>query len=77
MCRQEKYWSRPIGKAFSLTAYNLSQKLKTIKSSLISITDKILLKKRVLIKTVYDELKNIAQIEHSRHYAFSSLFYNF
>ena len=33
----------------------------------MSIADKILLKKRALIETVNDELKNIAQVEHSRH----------
>ena len=33
----------------------------------MSIADKILLGKRALIETVNDELKNIAQIEHSRH----------
>ena len=31
----------------------------------MSIADKICLRKRVLIETVNDELKNIAQIEHS------------
>ena len=29
--------------------------------------DKILLRKRSIIKTVNDQLKNISQIEHSRH----------
>lgn len=31
----------------------------------MSIVDKILLRKRALIETVNDKLKNIAQIEHS------------
>ena len=34
--------------------------------------DKILLRKRALIETVNDELKNIAQIEHSRHRSFNN-----
>lgn len=38
-----------------------------MKNSLMSTVGKILLRKRILIKTVYDELKNIAQIEHIRH----------
>ncbi len=33
----------------------------------MNINDKILLRKRALIETINDELKNICQIEHSRH----------
>ena len=40
---------------------------KNMKNSLMSIHDKILLRKRALIETVNDELKNICQIEHTRH----------
>ena len=42
----------------------------------MSIADKILLRKRALIETVNDELKNIAQIEHSRHRSFSNFIAN-
>jgi len=38
-----------------------------MKNSLMTMTDKILLRKRSVIETVNDELKNICQIEHSRH----------
>ncbi len=38
-----------------------------MKNSLMSIRDKILLRKRSVIETINDELKNICQIEHSRH----------
>lgn len=38
-----------------------------MKNQLMSVKDKILLRKRSLIETVNDELKNICQIEHSRH----------
>ena len=38
-----------------------------MRNSLMSVADKICLRKRALIETVNDELKNIAQIEHSRH----------
>jgi hypothetical protein len=31
------------------------------------LSDKITLRKRALIETVCDELKNICQIEHTRH----------
>lgn len=38
-----------------------------MKNHLMTLPDKILLRKRSLIETVNDELKNICQIEHSRH----------
>lgn len=48
--------------------------LENIKGKLCA--DRILLRKRVLIETVNDELKNIAQIEHSRHRSFSNFIAN-
>lgn len=44
-----------------------------MKNSLMSIADKILLRKRTLIEMV---MKNIAQIEHSRHRSFSNFIAN-
>ncbi len=38
-----------------------------MKNSLMHISDKILLRKSALVETVCDELKNICQIEHTRH----------
>lgn len=40
---------------------------KNMKNSLMLLEDKILLRKRFVIETVIDQLKNISQIEHSRH----------
>ena len=40
---------------------------KHMKQRLIRLWDKLLLRKRALIETVNDPLKNISQIEHSRH----------
>jgi len=40
---------------------------KTMKNRLMPLLDKILLRKRAIIESVNDHLKNIAQIEHSRH----------
>jgi hypothetical protein len=40
---------------------------KNIKNRLLPLKDKILLRKRSLIETVNDQLKNISQIVHSRH----------
>ena len=40
---------------------------RNMKNSLMNHYDKILLRKRSVIETVNDELKNICQIEHTRH----------
>ncbi|AUB34988.1 Transposase, IS5 family [Nostoc flagelliforme CCNUN1] len=40
---------------------------KNMKNRLIPLIDKILLRKRSLIETVNDQLKNISQIQHTRH----------
>lgn len=38
-----------------------------MKSRLLSLSDKLLLRKRALIETVNDQLKNISPVEHTRH----------
>lgn len=40
---------------------------KNMKNKLMPLLDKILLRKRSIIETINDQLKNISQIEHSRH----------
>lgn len=40
---------------------------KNMKNKLMDMTDKILLRKRSIIETINDQLKNISQIEHTRH----------
>ncbi len=42
----------------------------------MSVSDRFLLRKRVIIETVNDELKNIAQVEHSRHRSFDNFIIN-
>ncbi len=49
---------------------------KNMKNSLMLLQDKILLRKRALIETVNDELKNICQIEHTRHRSFENFLTN-
>ena len=44
--------------------------------TLMSFSDKLLLRKRNIIETVNDELKNIAQVEHSRHRSFDNFIDN-
>lgn len=38
-----------------------------MKNKLIKIYDKLMLRKRFIIETIFDQLKNISDIEHSRH----------
>jgi hypothetical protein len=38
-----------------------------MKNALMPIRDKLYLRKRALMETVNDELKNICPIEHTRH----------
>ncbi|CDG15943.1 transposase (fragment) [Xenorhabdus doucetiae] len=40
---------------------------RNMKTKFLSLWDKVMLRKRFLIETVNDQLKNISQIEHSRH----------
>ena len=40
---------------------------KNMKNKLITLEEKILLRKRSLIETVIDQLKNVCQIQHTRH----------
>jgi len=46
---------------------------KNMKNRLMPLQDKLLLRKRSIIETINDQLKNISQIEHTRHRSF----YNF
>lgn len=46
----------------------LITKLKrNMKNRLMPLSDRLLLRKRSIIETIIDQLKNISQIEHSRH----------
>ena len=47
-----------------------------LKNRLMSTYDKLLLRKHSVIETINDELKNICQIEHSRHRCFSNFLTN-
>ena len=47
-----------------------------MKGALMSVSDRLLLRKRAIIETVNDELKNIAQVEHSRHRNFDNFIVN-
>jgi len=40
---------------------------RNMKNQLMVLTDKALLRRRAIIESIYDQLKNISQIEHTRH----------
>ena len=40
---------------------------KNMKNKLLPLIDKLLLRKRAIIETINDQLKNISQLEHTRH----------
>jgi len=62
------YLSQPLFEQLMQQGIQLITKLKSnMKNKLMLMTDKLLLRKRSIIETINDQLKNISQIEHSRH----------
>jgi len=62
------YLSQPVFEQLMQQGVHLITKLKSnMKNKLMVMTDKLLLRKRSIIETINDQLKNISQIEHSRH----------
>ncbi len=49
---------------------------KNMKNRLLRLWDKLMLRKRSLIETVNDQLKNISQIEHTRHRSLTGFMVN-
>ena len=49
---------------------------KNMKDRYITMNDRIILRKRALIETINDELKNICQVEHTRHRSLDNFFTN-
>ncbi|MFN5965668.1 MAG: transposase, partial [Pseudanabaena sp.] len=54
----------------------ITKRKKKMKNCLVKLIDKILLRKRAIIESVNDQLKNISQIEHSRHRSFFNFLVN-
>jgi hypothetical protein len=89
--KNENFLKAVFGKLFADKGY-ISEKLAEIlfvndihlitnirnnmKNSLMTLHDKITLRKRSVIETVNDELKNICQLEHSRHRSFTNFIVN-
>jgi len=71
------YISSELGKNLLKRGLELFTSIRSnMKQKLMSLTDKILLRKRSLIETVNDQLKNISQIEHTRHRSASNFLVN-
>ncbi len=65
-----------VGKLFHSGIHLVTGIKRNMKNCLLDFKDKIVLRKRSVIETVNDELKNICQIEHSRHRSFANFISN-
>lgn len=71
------YIAKELFQRLFINGIQLITKLKSnMKGAMMSVSDRILLRKRALIETINDELKNIAQVEHSRHRSFDNFIVN-
>jgi hypothetical protein len=63
------YISQPLAEHLlvSLGVRLITRLRKNMRNQLMTLSDKVLLRKRALIETIIDQLKNVCQIEHSRH----------
>ena len=72
------YVSQPLFELL-LDTFNIQliTKLRSnMKNRLMPLADHLLLRKRSIIETIIDQLKNISQIEHSRHRSFANFIVN-
>lgn len=71
------YISSDLGKNLLKRGLELFTTIRSnMKEKLMTLKDKILLRKRSLIETVNDQLKNISQIEHTRHRSIGNFLVN-
>jgi len=71
------YISKGLFEKLFVDGIQLVTKLRNnMKGALMTIGDKLLIRKRALIETINDELKNMAQVEHSRHRSVSGFIAN-
>jgi hypothetical protein len=71
------YISKNLFEKLFIDGVHLITKIKkNMKNCLMLMQDKIALRKRALIETVNDELKNMCQIEHTRHRSFDNFITN-
>ena len=71
------YLSRALWEMLFADGIQLFTKLrKNMKGHIMGIKDKILLRKRAIIETINDELKNLCQVEHTRHRSVNNFIIN-
>jgi hypothetical protein len=71
------YISSSLGESLLKQGLELFTNVRSnMKQKFMSLQDKLLLRKRFLIETVNDQLKNISQIEHSRHRSIDNFLVN-
>ena len=63
------YLSQPLFRQLldDLGVQLITHRKRKMKNQLMPLADKLLLRKRAIIETIFDQLKNISQIEHTRH----------
>lgn len=63
------YISQPLAEALLVHhgIHLVTKARKNMRGRLLTLADKLLLRKRALIESVNDQLKNVSQIEHTRH----------
>jgi len=89
--KQQKFIDKIFGKIYGDKGYisqDLFDKLfvdgihlvtkvrKNMKKKAMEFMDRVLLRKRAIIESVNDQLKNICQIEHTRHRSFENFITN-
>ena len=77
LCGDKGYIDKRLFDFLFSDGVQLITKIKSnMRNILMPMYDKIILRKRALVEFVNDELKNIAQVEHSRHRSFTNFFTN-
>lgn len=77
MFADKGYISKELSNILFINGLHLITSIRNnMKNVLMEVKDKILLRKRSVIETVNDELKNMCQVEHSRHRSFGNFLTN-
>ena len=56
--------------------YLVTKVRRNMKNHLLPLSDRLMLRKRAILETITDQLKNISQIEHTRHRSFTNFCVN-
>jgi hypothetical protein len=71
------YLSQPLTAQLRRRGIHLITRLKShVENRLMLLSDKLLLRRRSILETITDQLKNISQIEHTRHRNLANLMVN-